>query len=649
MDREFLDLYNRELQVLNEQAQEFAADYPGIAERLGGLVGTRSDPMVGGLLEGTAFLAARVQLKLKHEFPEFTANLLDQLIPNYLAPTPSALMVRFTPPWSNPALRDGRRIAAGSLFDASYVERSRRVACRFRLTSDVTLWPFEITAAQYLLGAAPLQALGVTALAQAGLRLTLTLRTTEDRDKEPTDDVVAKQPPLWVSACRGCDALPVHLLGTPSDAAMLLAQLLDARTDVYVRHVDWSGRTFVRRAPGDCIAPLGFEPEEALLPSDARVFRGFELLREYFILPRKFLGVRFTGLKPLLAGIEARTFDIVLTFADRQPSLAGPVGQAGVALYAAPAVNLFEKSCDRIPVKADQHEYNVVPDRTRWLDYEPHRLLEVSAHSPGQAEKRPVLPLYSAPAGLRSRTGLFFTARRLPRRRTASERRVGAAADYLGTDLFLSLAGTGLKEEVKELSVRALCSNRHLAEHLPTGESGADFNLLDDATLVMHCIDGPTRPRDPVYAALRTRGETASTGTVAWRLVNMLSLNHLGLAGEGAGQDGAALREILSLLLDPAEAASERQVEGVRRVESRPIVRRVRQHGGIGAARGTEVTVTLQESAFEGSGAFLLGAVLDRFFAEYAGLNHFTQTVIRTVERGEVKRWPVRLGRRSPL
>ena len=94
MDREFLDLYNRELQLLHEQAREFADEYPGIAERLGGLVTERMDPMVAGLLEGAAFLAARVQLKLKHEFPEFTNNLLEQLVPNYLAPTPSAMLAK---------------------------------------------------------------------------------------------------------------------------------------------------------------------------------------------------------------------------------------------------------------------------------------------------------------------------------------------------------------------------------------------------------------------------------------------------------------------------------------------------------------------------------------------------------------------------
>src|SRR6476659_455469 len=78
MDREFLDLYHRELQLLYEQAREFADEYPGIAERLGGLVTARMDPMVAGLLEGTAFLAARVQRKLKHGVPEFTGNLLAQ-------------------------------------------------------------------------------------------------------------------------------------------------------------------------------------------------------------------------------------------------------------------------------------------------------------------------------------------------------------------------------------------------------------------------------------------------------------------------------------------------------------------------------------------------------------------------------------------
>src|SRR5499425_892695 len=97
MDREFLDLYNRELQLLHEQAREFADEYPGIAERLGGLVAERMDPMIAGLLEGAAFLAARVQLKIKHEFGHFTTELIEQLLPGLLAPVPAFALVRVRP------------------------------------------------------------------------------------------------------------------------------------------------------------------------------------------------------------------------------------------------------------------------------------------------------------------------------------------------------------------------------------------------------------------------------------------------------------------------------------------------------------------------------------------------------------------------
>jgi type VI secretion system protein ImpG len=218
--------------------------------------------------------------------------------------------------------------------------------------------------------------------------------------------------------------------------------------------------------------------------------------------------------------------------------------------------------------------------------------------------------------------------------------------------VFISLSelgGVDNRDSVAELSVRALCSNRHLTEHLPIGAGGADFRLVDDFSLDLTCVAGPTPPREPVVRQLRSRSETASTGTVTWRLVNLLSSNHLGLVDRGAGRNAEAVRETLSIFAEMADSATERRVRGVRHIDSQPIVRRIRQSGGVGVARGTEITVTIDEKAFEGTGAFLLGAVLDRFFAEYSGFNHFTQTVIRSIDRGEIMRWPPRMGMRRPL
>jgi type VI secretion system protein ImpG len=84
-------------------------------------------------------------------------------------------------------------------------------------------------------------------------------------------------------------------------------------------------------------------------------------------------------------------------------------------------------------------------------------------------------------------------------------------------------------------------------------------------------------------------------------------------------------------------------------VKSKPIIRRVIAPGPISFARGLEITITFDETPFEGIGVFILGSVLEQFFAKYVSLNSFTETVIRTKQRGEIIRWPTRMGIRQIL
>ncbi|QCI64043.1 type VI secretion system baseplate subunit TssF [Phreatobacter stygius] len=654
MNREFLDLYNRELLLLYEQAKEFSEEYPDIAQRLGGLAGERTDPMVSGLLEGCAFLAARVQLKMKHEFPEFTGNLLEQLLPNALAPIASTALVQVRPRFGDPALREGRLIEAGEAMDAVHVERDRQVACRFRLSQGVTLWPFEIARAHYFGAPAPLQSMGIPIdrSVAAGLVLSLRHRSVADAAEEP-DDAAALAEPLGLFAGCRVDRLPFHILGAEADAIGLYEQLFARRLSIHVRFLDEFGDPVVIRAPGVALRQLGFGDDEQLFPDDKRVFRGFELLREFFVLPRKFIGFELTGLASVMPKLKAKTVDVVFTFDEVNPRLAAFVKPEAFALYTAPAINLFEKTTDRLPVKTGLHEYNVVPDRGRPLDYEPHRIISVHAHRLGGRDKIAVPPLYGASLeGVPGADRLAYAVRRLPRRRTATERRYGTASDYVGTDMYLAITsplGSSEEDRFVELSVRALCSNRHLPELLPVGSGGADFRLLNDTELEVACVAGPTRPREPVVSQRRGRTETWSTGATVWRLLNLLSLNHLGLIQDKAGGDARMLKETLFIFADITDGSAERRIWGIRSVVSRPIVRRVQRRDGASVARGLEITVSFDEKAFEGSGIFLIGAVLDRFFAEYSHLNQFTQTVVRSTERGEIMRWPPRMGLRRQL
>jgi type VI secretion system protein ImpG len=136
---------------------------------------------------------------------------------------------------------------------------------------------------------------------------------------------------------------------------------------------------------------------------------------------------------------------------------------------------------------------------------------------------------------------------------------------------------------------------------------------------------------------------------VTWRLVSHLSLNYLSLAENDEEQGAGALREMLSLYSDIGEAHVRNQIDGVRNIASESVVRRLPVTGPLALGRGLEISLTLEESAFQGTGVFLLGAILERFFAKYVSMNSFTQTVIKTVERGEIMRWPLRTGQQRVL
>jgi type VI secretion system protein ImpG len=82
---------------------------------------------------------------------------------------------------------------------------------------------------------------------------------------------------------------------------------------------------------------------------------------------------------------------------------------------------------------------------------------------------------------------------------------------------------------------------------------------------------------------------------------------------------------------------------------ARQVIRRLPLDGPASFGRGIEVTLECDEAAFEGASAVLLGLVLDRFFTGYVSINSFTETVLRSVQRGEIARWPLKIGRRPTI
>jgi len=391
------------------------------------------------------------------------------------------------------------------------------------------------------------------------------------------------------------------------------------------------------------VRPVGFDDSEALLPVSLRTFQGYRLLQEYFSFPQRFRFFEISGLSRAVKRADTNEIEVVILLGRGEATLENVVDGSNIALHCTPAINLFPKRADRIHVTDSTHEYHVVPDRTRPLDFEVYEVTSVVGHGVGSDSEQEFLPFYSAYStdGEHPRTA-YFTTRREPRLVSAAQKQRGSRSSYIGTEVFLSLTDpheAPFSGDLRQLSIHTLCTNRDLALSMPLGGGKGDF-ALDVAAPVssIRVMSGPSRP----YARL-------ADGAVSWRAISHLSLNYLSLVDANPQEGATALRDLLDLYAAGLDASAKRQIDGVRSVEVKPVVRRLRRPGPLAFGRGLEITVGVEELAFEGGSAFLFGSVLDRYFARYVSMNSFTETVLKSGSRGEINRWLAQTGARPTL
>jgi type VI secretion system protein ImpG len=88
-------------------------------------------------------------------------------------------------------------------------------------------------------------------------------------------------------------------------------------------------------------------------------------------------------------------------------------------------------------------------------------------------------------------------------------------------------------------------------------------------------------------------------------------------------------------------------VDGILSLRSEPHFARLSSPHGITFARGTRVTLELDEEQFAGTGVYTFASVLDVFLGLYTSMNSFSQLVVRTRQRKRVlKQWPPRAGQK---
>jgi len=530
-------------------------------------------------------------------------------------------VVRFNADLTDPHLLAGHTVPRGSAMTAE-VARGQDTRCEFRTAQAVTLWPIEVAGVQYFTYAAdlPLKQLPAALGAKGGLRIRLRCGGG-----------------AMFHQLQGLERLAFHV-SAPDDVAHRLHELvLGAGLGSWV-HAPGIAPLLQWRDAGS-VRPLGLGPDEALLPELHRGFSGHRLLQEAAAMPQRLLFFEIDGLAQRLARVQGDEMELVLLFSRGDAALESLVDADSLALFCTPAINLFRKRLDRIQLGPGAWEYHVVPDRTRPMDFEVHSLESVLGYGTARVGQQEFLPLYAGAHQQSAPAPGYYTVRREPRLLSERQKQHGPRSGHVGEEVFLSLVDprhAPYREDIRQLSVSAWVTNRDLPTLLPprgADGSAASWRLESPGPVKrVDALRGPTRPvtRRPV-------------GELGWSLVSLLAQRQLPLADEDPAQAAAMLRRLLVLHGPPDDAGWLRLVDGVRALRAKTVVRRLPYGGRQTFGSGAEITLELDELAFQGSSAFAFGSVLEHFFARYASINTFTQLSLHSTQRGLLMRWPPRM------
>lgn len=583
----FNQYYQSELNALRQLGGVFAERNPALAHFLG--PGGR-DPDVERLLEGFAFLTGRLREKLDDDLPELTHSLMYLLWPNYMRPLPSFSMLQFEPlPQAGPAVVSARDTQVES-------KPVDGVICKFR-----TCYATQVQALQ----------LKTLSYSETGEGALLTLRLEVTGDGHLGD--------LNLSSLR------LHFADDPYISKTLYISLLRhlGSVDVFLLGADMAGtkrEDVSLTLPTNCIEPVGFAEDEALIPYPLNTFRGYRYLQEYFAFHQKFLFVDVSGLDILQSlpedtlkttkGFELR-FAITKNGMERQrPTI------NNVKLYCTPIVNLFESEASPIRFDGKQDHYILLPDEEKRGHRSVFSVDKVGINEAG-GHLGEFVPFESF-----EHDASFDGGKARPHYSV----RQRSSLTHEGVDTYLSF-GTQNIDLSQTVSVDLTCTNQNLPRQLKVGDIHNTKATLEK--LPFKNILVPTAS----YAPPLNRD-------FLWKLISNMSLNYVSLANVNALKVILETYDLPRYYDQKALQVSKTLLDGLKSISHQHVDR---LHRGL-PVRGLRTELLIDPKGYVGEGdLFLFASILNEFFALYASLNSYHELHV-TSTQGEVYQWTPRMG-----
>lgn len=589
--KDILPFYEREHGNISKLIREFSERYPQLASSLGFVDGECEDPHVQRIVEAMVMMGARILQQLEDSYPQFTGALLNMNYPQYTQPFPSTSIAHF-----DYSIADARTISAVTTVPRGAIMNSVEhggVICHFRSIFPVTIAP--VVLSQVLFSPIFDAPASIRAPESATSMLRILIEGTCATNS---------------LAQLGLQSLRVFIDGEPSLRSTLRDMLFMKTLCAYVEiegSQQWIG---LKEIP---ITAVGFANDDALIPFKATSHPAYRVLTEYFAFPEKFnfFDIDLAVLcKHLPAEGQRLTLHLAVAGVGADSDIARilkPLSNKNMLLACTPVVNLFKQAAAPIELTHTKVEYPLLASTEQPASFDIHSVdaVRVTRNSAKGDVVTEFHPYYSLRHGLAGgRRGEYWATRRDD----------VIAQTSPGHEWRLSLVDIDLDPlalETAVISIDLTCTNRDLPSSLHMGLPLGDLKL--ERAPGRHPIRFLRKP---------TRSYRFAAGA-HWRLISQLSLNHRSLVQDNL----EAFTEMLAIYNLPQSAVSQRQIRGIVGIAHKSARAWINDPHGGARVHGVEVTITLDEEAFVGSGMHVFVQVIDHFLGLYAQVNTFTQLV----------------------
>jgi type VI secretion system protein ImpG len=626
-----IDYFIAELQSLRQRASLFSEDYPEVASELRLGSGRSDDPHVEMLLQSFAYMTARLRYNLDADLPEVPVNLLKHLYPHLETPIPSMGMLQVNPYPDTVDFTEGYCLQRGRSFKRKVrAQDNREYDCYLRTSCDTDLWPVKINKLRLLptnrFEGIDRQFSGVRSVLHVSLGTVSGVEFSDLNMKTLRLFVNSSNPrcyPLF-------DRLQGNLISVVSEQKVEDAEAIYHQTKLH-----WQG----------------FEESQAILPYTKRSHPAYRLLQEYFSFPEKFLSFDVCDIESSVCGSELNLYFLF----DVDLSDDNIVDSDSLLVNCVPVVNLFNSITEPVRLNQREFEYLLVPDVKQYNASEIFSInkvvgTDVRGRSSEIAAFLPDQDVYKI-----ENEKSYWSSRR-----DYSERK-----RFCGTEMYLSFHDQGFNIALpasNSVYAEVTCTNRDLAQHL---RIGSQMMLVGEGP-ASHAVlvTKPTRHQVP-----------AIRGKQPWELVSHLTLNFSTLGksrnynpvsneiGKGPtrrtdkatdktidNENVLLIQNLLRMYCETDNLSHQRLVDSIKDMHTELTASHIGQDAWRGFSQGMKLSMTIDESLVDHTSAFLVGEVMQRFFALYTAVNSFVSLRLLSNQRDEaLKTWPPMTGEKALL